>query len=778
MIVTRNWLNEWIDISNVSTEKICKTLNEIGLEVDSVKKYKIAKNVVVGYVNKCEKHPNADKLSVCDVQIGKTSKQIVCGAKNIASGQFVPVALVGAQLPGGLEIKKTKIRDIDSYGMICSSEELGLPKMGDGILVLDESIGELIAGKELCEYPLLNDDVIDIELTANRGDCLSIYGVARDLSVPLDLDIKEFVRLEDEENRPGVGRVLQVDIQEKIDSTLIYKVFSQNNISSSLLIDLRLAIAQLEKEDPLERLVAYASYSTGVLLRVYKQNIFTKSKSGIAHIVIKKDKNGIDAVYNKKIVSLVGISQEADSKANKSDKNIILEASYIDPEIISKKSATVKLFKDEYFYRSSRGSEPDLQFGIEYFKFLANLSCDIHWYAGVQQIEQDVQCITLNVDLDRINKLIGQQIEKSMAVKILKKLGFEIDIKNDRGILSVVVPRFRHDIKNEQDIVEEIVRIVGIDNIKSSAAKFKESNRINSSYINFKKRLSYRQKAASSGFFESVHYIFDDREKLKRFSFETISKKRDLANPITNELNTLRTTLLIHLIEAASKNIRFGKKSIRLFEVGKVFDKDRNESNKISFLFSGEVENANLKNHGKPETISFFEFAKRVSNIIGDFSILPSTEKNALINPYEYGRVVLGKKDIGYISRVHLQIEKEFGLPPTYVCEFDFDKLPFERKIAEEFSKFPATSRDLSILIPKQMQYLPIREFLHSILPKEIESFYPIDLYESEDLGDKMSLTLKFILCSFDKTLNDEEIKRIMDDTMKKLKEKFDIGIR
>ena len=211
MIVTKQWLNEWIDISTIETDKIAIALNAIGLEVDGLTKIKIPHNVVVGQVVSCEKHPNADKLNLCQVNVGTSIQQIVCGAKNVAAGQMVAVALIGAELPGGIKIKKAKLRDVESCGMICSSTELGLPKINDGIMILDESIGTLVIGKELCEYPLINDDVIEIGLTPNRGDCQSIYGVARDLSVFFDLEVKVLGQKEEEENQPGVGRVLHIN---------------------------------------------------------------------------------------------------------------------------------------------------------------------------------------------------------------------------------------------------------------------------------------------------------------------------------------------------------------------------------------------------------------------------------------------------------------------------------------------------------------------------------------------------------------------------------------
>ena len=205
MIVTRSWLNEFIDLSKVSNEKLYETFNSIGLEVDSINQIEIAGKVVVGKILSCEKHPDADKLNVCQIDVGSGVRQIVCGAANVVDAQYVAVATIGAVLPGDFEIKHAKLRGVESEGMVCASSELGLPDTGKGIMILDESIGELEIGRELGSYERVADTIIELELTANRGDCLSVYGVARDLSAALDIDLKPFEYKQAEKMKLGIA---------------------------------------------------------------------------------------------------------------------------------------------------------------------------------------------------------------------------------------------------------------------------------------------------------------------------------------------------------------------------------------------------------------------------------------------------------------------------------------------------------------------------------------------------------------------------------------------
>ncbi len=771
MIITRNWLSEWMDIGDVSTEKICDTLNSIGLEVDSVKKIRVPKNVVVGYVSKCEKHPNADKLSVCQVDVGNEVVQIVCGAKNVKAGQYVPVAKIGAILGDNFKIKKAKLRGVESHGMICSAEEIGLPKLNDGILELDESIGKLVVGKELSQYQEINDDIIDIELTANRGDCLSVFGIARDLSAALDKAIYHIENIEDEEGGLGIGRILSLNVKDKASVSLLYKIFSPKEIKNSLLIDLRLSFVDKKQNSIFDSYKVYAMHSTGVIIKLYSCDKLINKTTKKCEITIQKDKNGAEYVEILDKISYIGMDEDDDLKPSENDERVIFEGSYINPNTISKAGKYLKTKNDKTFYHASRGSEPNIEFGSRYFKVLMNKFANVNWYNGVETIDNLPEENIINIHIDKINSLIGQSIEKVTVVNILKKLGFEVEMRDEFDLLSVKIPIFRHDVQNQQDITEEIVRIIGIDNIKSLPLKYIESNNQNDAFKKYQKKLFYRKKASAVGFFEVVNYIFTDGKKIDQFYLDKIDENKKLINPVTNELDTLRSSLIVGLIETVERNIKYGKKSIRLFEVGSAFDKNRDESLKISFIFSGEVERPALRNHGKPKVIDFFTFSQKISSIVGNFEIEKSDDVPSFISPYEYGIIVKDGVKIGYIGRVHIDVEKKYSLYKTYICEIDFDKLRLSDIKVKAYSKYPSIERDFSFLVPENISYKDIKEIIYKNKPKEIINVYPIDIFKSSSFKNSISLTIKFIMQSDKKTLNDNDVNTILSPILDNLKE-------
>ncbi|NPA63648.1 MAG: phenylalanine--tRNA ligase subunit beta, partial [Epsilonproteobacteria bacterium] len=565
MIVTRSWLQEWIDLADVETEKIVRTLNGIGLEVAGVQKLSLPSDVVVAKVLSCQKHPDADKLHVCEVDAGGERLQIVCGAKNAPYAKYVALAKVGAKLPGGVEIKPARIRGVESEGMLCSARELGLPQIEDGILLLDDSIGAMEPGKELREYPAFQDEIIEIELTANRGDCLSVLGIARELSAALGKPLRTIDVEEDNSLQIGIGRLLNLNVASEIESNLLYKAFSARNFSNPFLIRLRLALIGERFDNRADEFGYYITHSTGVITRIYGYRFFEKEEPAIA---LKKDEKGFDAVYGKEKGSIVGVIQFKESKPKIEEERFVVEASYVDPETISRRQFEAKLPSDWAYYRSSRGSEPRLDLAMRYLKFLLKKYYrEFMLYAGTHEVIKEIEKRAIKIDFDRLDALVGQKIERSEIVEILKSLEFEIVNVTEDSIV-VKTPIFRHDIKNLQDVAEEIVRMYGIDRIDSKPLCFVEHDRTNEAMDLFYKKKLVRTLAVGNGYFESISFVFTRKKRLEEFGYEVVREDLDLINPITNELDTLRTSLVPNLLHQVAENVKTGKKRIKLFEVG------------------------------------------------------------------------------------------------------------------------------------------------------------------------------------------------------------------
>jgi len=776
MIVTRSWLNEWIDLNGISTEEIAKTFNSIGLEVDRVQEYRVPKKIVFGKVLECEKHPDADKLNICQVDIGTSIRQIVCGASNVRAGLTVAVAVLGAQMPGGLVIKPVKLRGVDSDGMICAASELGLADMGKGIIEIDTSMGKCKLGDAVNTNPLFNDDLIEIELTANRGDCLSIRGVARDLSAAFDRPIKEYI-VTDNDDKRGIGRVISLGHAKNLNVNLNYKALDLKELEIPTLIKLRLAQVEESRECDVEQLLLYVTQSTGVILRAYKHSFFTEDGEKMAKVELAEDENGYACIQGKSTASIVGIVQKDESKASGMEGTILLEASYIPPDIISKKMSESKIEAGPMFYKTSRGSEPQLDAGLAYCVDLIEENSNSSTYSGRIELTNSHKEKIVIVTKQEIDEIIGAKIDKVVVAKILKNLGFDTS-KSSTDNFVISVPQFRHDIVNKQDIVEEIVRMVGIDNIPSKPFILTEDNRLEDNYFEYKKRSIFRHRGASNGFFESVHFVFDEKKILNSYGFATTLEELELLNPIVQTLDTLRPTLLTGLLKAASQNVKNGYSSVRLFEIGSVFTPERAESYNMAFIFSGDKESESLANAGKPAKVDFTYFVQKISDVVGAITLSEYKTTHTLSHEYQSAAVMMNGEVVGELFRVHPTVEKDYDLDITFMCELDFAKIPHGLKIAQKTSKYQASFKDLSLIMPKDMSYEKVKTVIENAEIGNLVRFYPVDKYSDAALGENMSLSVRFVLQSIAKTLEEEDITSVMDTILALLKSELGIGLR
>ena len=776
MIVTRSWLNNFIDISEISDETLYETLNSIGLEVDSITTHTIAQKVVIGKIISCEKHPNADKLNICQIDIGSGVRQIVCGAKNVVDAQYVAVATIGAKLGENFEIKHAKLRGVESEGMVCSASELGLPDIGDGIMILDESIGELVIGKDLNEYEKVADTVIEIELTANRGDCLSVHGVARDLSAALNIPMKQFDYESQNAEKIGIARIAKLTKKGIIPASLQYAMANIEDLHTSLLFSLRLAFVKELQNSSISSILKYITHSTGVILRAYD----------VSNIDLKEDKIDIQVTNSDRIITIaingqvqsqVGINQYEESMTDDNASVVLFETSYIKPDYLVDVVSEKNIKTDELYYNTSRGSEPNLCFGIQYLTYLLETYTGCTLYDGTISLDEEQEDKIITVTTQEISALIGNKIEKINIMNILIALGFRVQ-SSIEDKFGVTVPFFRHDIENIQDIAEEVVRIIGINNIEDKPLKFVEATHNNETMKNYYAKKELRLRATANGFDESISYAFTDKNLLEQYNFPIVSEELDIVNPITTDFSTLRTTVLINLLQASQRNVNHSQKSTALFEIGPVFNEKREEKEVLSLIFTGQKESENISNAGKPSHIDFKTFTKKLSAIIGNFELRTSVENNAIIHPYQSADIIIDNSVCGFLTKVHPTVCEAFDLKDTFVAEIDFNVLIPKHINAHTISKFQGVYKDLSFVLDKNVPYNQISVAIKLLKLPLLQKFYAVDVYEDEELGDKKSLSLRLFIQSLEETLSDEDIEATVSAIIEKLNSEYGATLR
>jgi len=777
MIVTKSWLNNFIDLNEVSNKTLYETLNSIGLEVDSIHTHAIPEKIVVGKILSCEKHPDADRLNVCQIDIGSGIRQIVCGAANVVDAEYVPVATIGAKLGEDFEIKHAKLRGVESEGMVCSASELGLPDIGNGIMILDKSIGELVVGKNINEYEKIADTVIEIELTANRGDCLSVYGVARDLSAALNIPLKKFDYESQNTEKVGLARVAKLTVDGQIDASLQYAMANMQELYTSLLFSLRLAFVNELQENDLANILKYITHTTGTILRAYDVSDIDLDNNEKLMINAENQNGVITISINNKRASQVGINQIETSKADEKSSKILFEVSYMKPTLLVDLVAANKLETDDLYYNTSRGSEPKLSMGIDYLTYLFETYNECKLFDGTISIGEEVEAKTITISTEEICQLIGNHIDKTEIINILTSLGCNVQNSVEEKF-GVTLPNFRHDIENIQDITEEIVRILGINNIEAQPLTFTELPRTNASMQKYYAKKELRSRATTASFDESISYLFADKTLLEKYNFPSLNEELDIINPITADFNTLRSTILINLLQAVQRNVNYSKKSIALFEIGTVFNENREEKEMFSLVYSGQAQTEYVENSGKPEPINFDIFVKKLSAIIGNFELRASVQDNVLIHPYQSADIIIDGAVCGYLTKVHPTITDDFNINETFVAEIEFKALLPKHINAHAISKFQGVYKDISLVIDKNLSYTHLNTTIKGLNLPLLAKFYPVDIYEDETLLQQKSLTLRLFIQSLERTLNDEDIDATVNSIINTLQSEYGASLR
>ncbi|MDO7810784.1 phenylalanine--tRNA ligase subunit beta [Helicobacter pylori] len=763
MKLSVNDLNVFVNTPK-NIAKLCEDLSRLGLEVESCIPCIAPKNVVVGKVLEKAPHKNAEKLSVCQVDVGKEVLQIVCGAKNVAKNQFAPVALKGAII-GSTPIAKTELRGVESCGMICSSIELGFPKINDGILELDESVGELVLGKELNEYAPFNTHVLEISLTPNRGDCLSVLGIAREISAFYHTPLKPIKAL----NFTPKSDSITLSADKNIESHLAYYLICNHSLKTPLNIKLSLAHNNALSENELKNFIEFGMHFSGVIMNAYSLN---KTPMDLS---VKNDENNLESVYiNHQKRSTIAIKHQDQKDLS---EYLLLEASYTDPISLSLKLHALKdktLQKDNaLIYRSARGSNPNLSDGLNFLS--AHLKATI---LESKQTKHSLKNHALTFQLEDITEILGLAVEKEKIQGILKNLGFKVSVKEPNSkpqILEVIVPNFRHDIKTIQDIAEEILRFVGIDNLASKSLHCVSSKNSNPHYETHRFFENLKHKALACGFKEVIHYMFYSKEKQQKLGFEVLEDPLELQNPITTELNTLRTSLVCGLLDASLRNKNLGFKSIALYEKGSVYNSKREEIQKLGFLASGLQKKESYPD-AKGKAWDFYSFAECVSKVIGDFSLEKLTTQTPINHPYQSAKIIQNHEIIGVIAKIHPKIIQELDLFESYYAEIDAFKLKRPAMLLKPFSIYPSSVRDLTLIIDENTAFSRIKKALKDAQIPNLSEILPLDIFKESD--NTIALSVRCVIHSLEKTLNDEEVNSAVQKALEILEKEFNARLK
>ncbi|GAA8946374.1 phenylalanine--tRNA ligase subunit beta [Helicobacter pylori] len=763
MKLSVNDLNVFVDTPK-DIAKLCEDLSCLGLEVESCIPCVAPKNVVVGKVLEKAPHKNAEKLSVCQVGVGKEVLQIVCGAKNVAPNQFVPVALNGA-LIGSTTIAKTELRGVESCGMICSSSELGFPKINDGILELDESVGELVLGKELNEYAPFNTHVLEISLTPSRGDCLSVLGVAREISAFYHTPLKPIKAL----NFTPKSDLITLSAGENIESHLAYYLVCNHSLKTPLKVKLSLAHNNTLSENDLNNFIEFSAHFSGVIMNAYSLNITPIDLS------VKNDENNLESVYiNHQKRSTIAIKHQDQKDLS---EHLLLEASYIDPVSLSLKLHALKdktLQKDNaLIYRSARGSNPNLSDGLNFLS--AHLKATV---LESKQTKHSLKDRTLKFKLEDITEILGLAVEAEKIQGILKNLGFKVSAKVSNSkpqILEVVAPNFRHDIKTIQDIAEEILRFVGIDHLISKPLVSVSNKNSNPHYDTHRFFENLKHKALACGFKEVIHYVFYSKEKQQKLGFEVLEDPLELQNPITTELNTLRTSLVCGLLDASLRNKNLGFKSIALYEKGSVYNSKREEIQKLGFLASGLQKKESYPD-SKGKAWDFYSFAECVSKVIGDFNLEKLTAQTPINHPYQSAKIIQNNEVIGVIAKIHPKVIQELDLFESYYAEIDAFKLKRPAMLLKPFSIYPSSVRDLTLIIDENTAFSKIKKALKDAQIPNLSEILPLDIFKESH--NSIALSVRCVIHSLEKTLNDEEVNAAVQKALEILEKEFNARLK
>ena len=787
MILSRSFVKDYIDLDdNLDITTIAEDMTRVGNEYDSAGKFVNATNLVVGQIKECINHPDSDHLHVCKVDVGKETLQIVCGAPNARENLKVIVALVGAKLPD-VEIKESVIRGVESHGMMCSLQELGLDNkfLTDadkyGIAELRE---DAPVGGDALKYLGFDDEVVDFELTANRGDLLSILGMAYELGAIYDKKVKD-IDLSHNEIKDNVKDEFNVNIKTDNCSLFLAKKVKNVTIKESPdFIKNRLMASGIRPINNVVDISNYVMLETGQPLHFYDADRLgdtlvvrmaepNEKLTTLDNEVRELDDSMIVIANKNEAVGLAGVMGGLTTEVENDTKNIIIESAIFDSVLVRK--ASKKIVRSEASNRFEKGLDPKRTYmAIERACTLLEKYASGEVLSGTLEYNNtSMDDKVIDITVDSINNVLGTNLDAKTIISVFDRLGFASKEKDNN--ITVTVPSRRLDITIKEDLIEEVGRIYGINNIEGKLPKLnvKEGTYDKSTRL-------IRNKLVDLGLNEVLTPIFM-ADNISDMYKEEGTESVKLLDPLFNDRNTIRTSLIPSLLNVYNYNKSRNLKDISIFEIAKTFYKKEDkyyEDKKLCILMNGEYF-LELGNNKKidfyilkgvvEELLIYLGYANRYSLVTENIPKFMHPGQSAVIN--------LNGKDIGYLGKIHPSIEKD-----VYVCEINLDKL-LENRISKlkykEINKYPSISKDMAFVMDKSITSEEVIKVIKKTGGKLLTDVKVFDVYEGENIGlENKSLAFNLTFEDYTKTLTDDEVMNVFNNIVSSVEKTLNIKLR
>ncbi|MFS8540500.1 MAG: phenylalanine--tRNA ligase subunit beta [Tissierellales bacterium] len=797
MLVPVKWLREYVDIDDIDSKTLADELTLSGSHVESIISLdRDIEKVVVGRVEKLEKHENADNLFVVQVNIGDEILQIVTGAKNLKTGDYVPVALIGAKLPGGIKIGKVNFRGIDSYGMLCSLKELGyedsvIPKyQRDGIFVFDK---EYPLGSDVKEILDLYGDIIEFEITPNRPDCLSIIGMARETAATFNRQLKlPEIKVNEEVDNIN-DYVESVEVDEELCNRYYVRLIKDIKIKESpLWLQNRLMEAGVRPINNIVDITNYVMLELGQPLHAFDYDKLKNKK-----IVVRRAKDGekmttLDEVTRslknshllitdgEDILGIAGVMGGFESEVTDDTTTVLLESANFDARSIRLTAKDLNL-RTEASSRFEKGIDPNL------CEIAAERVCQLVEEIGAGKVVKGIIDVypnkreekTIRLRTERVNGLLGIDLTVDEMVDYLERLGLK-SVK-DGDILDVTIPTYRLDLGIEADLIEEIGRLYGFHNVPSKPLE----GVLTRGEKSYQRIIADKAKSILQGlgFNEAMTYSFISPKAYDKIKVEEDNPLRryiEIMNPLGEDYSVMRTTLVPNMMEVLSRNYNFGNKECFAYELGNVFIPKELPLKELPY----EKKMLTIGMYGN---VDFYDLKEAVEILferlgIEDVEFLPE-KTNLTFHPNRTAKIINGDEVIGILGEIHMDVLENYDIDVrVYIADLDFDIIVNKANLEKSYRplpKYPAIERDIAIVVDEDILVGDLKKTILENGQGLIEKVELFDVYTGAQVPQgKKSVAFSMVFRSYDRTLVDDEVNEIQQNIVKALEEKYDAKLR